>query len=288
MKSPLVELQELLAKSEQRLTDTLRSTIRAKARGDRGDVGRESLRRLLAQTLTLSHLMGRRRAMLELQAHLRGKFAASVSPLVPAVEFEQAVDDILTRHPKLAYGYRAVQELYAESHAFALAKSVDEILTRRVQKVIQDSIFNGEAAPRAQSIVAQLGDWTAAYAETVYRTNVATAYTAGRIAQSQDEDVREVMPAFEFIGRREPPSRRNHAAAVGLIAATDDALWGRYAPPLGYNCTHGIRLVDKYTLRRRGLLNADGSVTTYTPPGFDAAYPDPGFGRGSLATRLAI
>lgn len=208
--------------------------------------------------------------------------------LVVKGSFKEAVDDLITRNPKLAAGYREVQAQYAKGHVFALAKSTDATLTRRVQQLAAKAIREGAPTPSVTKAIAELGDWTENYAETVYHTNAATAYSGGRMAQSRDPDIAAVMPAFELLGRTVPPSRPNHAAAVGLVAGRDDPIWSSFMPPLGYNCTHVVRLVDRVELRRRGLLREDGSVIRYEPPGFAEAYPDPGFGVGSISARYAF
>jgi hypothetical protein len=288
----LDELRSLLAKSEERLARVFRRMIRAKVDGDpqRELSAREELQRLLGQALAVSNILGRRRAILEAEAASghRMRFSVELAPFVPAVEFDEAIADLLRRYPALAPGYLAVQQLYAEGHAFALAKSTDEVLTRHVQKVLAESLRTGAGRASTAKVIAEMGDWTDSYVHTVYATNAATAYAAGRVQQAQDPDIAEVCPAFELVGRAGPPSRANHAAAVGLVAATDDPVWDLFMPPLGYNCSHGVRLLDRFSLQRRGLLRADGTVIPYRPAGFDAAHPDPGFGRGTLGTRLAI
>ena len=101
--------------------------------------------------------------------------------------------------------------------------------------------------PAASKVIQQLGDFTRSYANTVYRTNLNTAYTAGRFQQAQEPGVRTVLPAMErweimdSAVRRGRPidgpkggTKENHAAAHGLVAATTDPIWNRVASPSGY------------------------------------------------------
>ena len=124
-----------------------------------------------------------------------------------------------------------------------------------------------------------MGDFTRAYSETVYRTNLTSAFAAGRFKQVESEEVRRVTPAFEFDAIDDAAVRPNHAAADGLIAAVNDPVWSRISPPLGHNCRCGLRLVDRFELKRRGLLRGF-SVTPYFPPNFREAKPDDGFTKG--------
>lgn len=266
------ELQRFASLSDAALEDCLRSIMRTRIE-NRGETPHlEKLRRILAQTLAMASLLGRRRVLLIAKAKSRGRSLAAaaergqcacfakdtVSPFVPAVRFEEAIDDILTRYPVLAPGYRAVQEAYAKGHAFALAKSTSMVLTKKVQKIMADSVSQGRGLAKTRDVIAQMGDWTRSYSENVYRTNATTAYAQGVRAQAEDPDVLEICPALTFVGRNVPPSRHNHIAAVGLIAGTKDPLWKKYTPPLGYQCLlEGQRVSGRFV---------GGSKTRYLGP----------------------
>ena len=57
-------------------------------------------------------------------------------PIGDSVNFDEAIESLISREPKLAIGWRAVSELYSKQHAFAAAKSVSQKLTERVQKTV--------------------------------------------------------------------------------------------------------------------------------------------------------
>jgi SPP1 gp7 family putative phage head morphogenesis protein len=127
---------------------------------------------------------------------------------------------------------------------------------------------------QGSEIVQRLGDWSRAYADTVYRTNLTSAYTAGRFRQQ--EGVSDVIGAFGFRSRRDDSTRPNHRAAEGLIAPPHDIIWERLSPPLGYNCRCSLRLVSRFELERLGLLR-DGRVMRFEPATLAQAGPDKGF-----------
>lgn len=300
-----VELHRLASISDIALERTLKDVLRAKLDYKDASEPLEKLQRLLAQTLAMASLLGRRRVLLAVRAKARAhghkaafraaadrggcsiQFATDeISPFVPQVEFTEAVEDLLTRYPSLAPGYKAVQELYSKGHSFALAKSTNLVLTKKIQQVLQKSIAQGAGLAKTRDVIANLGGWTRAYSECIYRTGAATAYMSGVVAQMDDPDVAEVMPAMQFIGRSVPPSDVNCTAAVGLIASTKDPIWNKYAPPFHFNCGHGLSGVDRWELKERGLLTKQGTVRIYTPPNFAAAGPLTGFGKGNLRTRL--
>ncbi len=296
------ELKRLTARSNAALTMTINEILKAKIEREDDREWQFKLREQLSQVLALGSLLGRRRVLIQTKAKARGHkleaasqrsgyggalFSADIiSPFVPLVVFEEAVADIFERHPTLAVGYKEVQQRYMRGHAFALAKSTDLTLTKKVQTTLAKAVRSGADKYKTVDLVASLGDWSRAYSEVVYETNTCSAYSAGVIAQSNDPDVMEVCPAMSIIGRQTEPSRPNHIACVGFVAGVKDPDWNVYATPLGYRCTHGMNQVDRWELKERGLLAKDGSVKQWRPPGFNSkAGPDPGFGHSTLAQR---
>ena len=291
VKSPESEFNALADRSTDAFALEFFPMLRAVARGDQAATrrARERIAKVLGQTMTLADFMGRRRALLEFDAAVSREPAASFghSPVVPKVTFSEAYKDLLTREPRLAVNAEEVAELYRETHAFALAKSAEKAITRAVQGAITSSVKSGVSMPSTSKIVQSLGDFTRSYANTVYRTNLNTAYTAGRFQQAQEPGVRTVLPAMERWSVRDSSLRagrhqdggENHAAAHGLVAATTDRIWQTLAPPSGYGCRCGVRLVSVSELRKRGLLDANGAVIRYEPPGFGKFRAHANFGR---------
>lgn len=275
------EREAILARTARPLVVAMHRAARATAMGDSFEhtAAVEEMGRCISQVLGLCWLLGARRTLLLFRAAARReKFAASPAPLVPAFEFEAAVESLLKLEPKLEIGWKAVQEALSKERGFALAKSADLELTFRVQKAIAEGMRSGRGMATVEEAVKDATDWTRAYAENVYRTNAASAYTAGQFEMARDEDVSEVMTAFEYQSVNDADTRPNHRAADGLVAATDDPIWHTYSPPLGFQCRCNIRLVSKYELEGRGLYSpATGKVTRSIPPNFAQAHPDDGF-----------
>ena len=294
---PRDELAELAAHSTAQFTGALLAYARAlispapNKSASSTDACEERLRELLAQTLTLSELMGRRRLLLEADA-IRAKsgskaqpgypsyysFTAPLlrSPVVPKLTFWGAVKDILTREPRLASKFDSIWDLYRTRHAFALGKKTTLKVTKKVRDTVAEHIRTGAGEFRAGEVISKLGDWSEAYGRTVYRTNLATAYSAGHFKEAQDPDVADLVGAFEFNAVPDAMARPNHRAAHGLIAPVNDPVWSRLSPPLGFNCRCSLRLVDRFELQRKGLLRG-GVVSKLTPGNFAMAGADKGF-----------
>lgn len=307
--APSDELAYLTSQSVVPLERVLTAYVRALLEEDwiERRVAFEAVQDALGRLTAFANLLGRRRMnMLWRAAAARAPREERVAlaaasawtlaatprqPLLPVVEFQQATSDILTREPEIAPGYEAVQALYREQHAFALAKSTSLAVTRRVQKLLAEEMRGGTWASRKTADrIQELGPWTKEYADTVFATNVRTAYTAGQWARVADPAVREVLPAMLFRSALMVTSRPNHTACHGLIAPIDSTLWESYSPPLGYNCHCAIDELSVYDLERRNLIGRDGKPLTVQPPGFAAgrAHPDPGFGGGRPDRRIAF
>lgn len=251
------------------------------------------LAKLIRDTLVLSDLHGRRRTLLEAD-HLgrmerKAKFAElpDRNPIMYGVPFIEAIDDLLTREPRLASGWVETADLYNQEHVFALARSASMRLTKRVMDAVGRMMSEGQLAGKTEDEILKAAadeshDWTRSYSATIFRTNVSHAYNQGRFQQARDPDVRQVIKALEVVGVPDDRERENHRYARGLIADVQDPVWSRAKPPYGFNCRHGTIFVSKFELERRGLLRPDGSVRRYEPAGFERFSPDPGFRGGEF------
>jgi SPP1 gp7 family putative phage head morphogenesis protein len=103
------------------------------------------------------------------------------------------------------------------------------------------------------------------YWETVFRTNIQTAYNAGRAYQ-----FRKAKPAYlEFVGITDARQTRICRARSGVIRPADDPWWSSNWPPLHFNCRSTVRAIHKEEFETLGL-----SVTRNLP----SEPPAKGFG----------
>lgn len=281
-RKPVDELAALYAAGAPELTDAILRVARdmTAAKGATALAATEALRETIVHQMILADLLGRRRLLQEADALDPEKVAAGLKPTqwqydtIPEVPFREAVADIVKREPRLAETAEQVAEVYQRGHGFAAAHSSSLTVTRKVQRVVA-AMSQGGTIPQAKKVIAEIADWTRAYAETVYRTNLNTAYTAGRFEQMKDPAVARVMGAFKLTSIRDADVRRgrpedhgeNHLASDGLIAAPDDPVWEFARPPHGYNCRCAIRPVSRYELERLKLSDENGKVEAFHPRG---------------------
>lgn len=309
MKDAHDEILELLKKSSAPFADAILELARAEAgvSESRRRLAMRELGVLFRNTLGLSDLLGRRRLELSAKGRTRNSlrdrstdlvdtfggggpilFAAN-SPVVPHVEFEEAVADIVSRTPELASSWEEVAKVY-EKHGFALAKSTSLVTTTKVadtlKRLLKDGIDLATGPKRIQAIGGALHDWSLGYAENVQRTNMSRAYTAGRFRHATDPDVAKVIGALEYNAVGDSRTRRgrpkedrgeNHLAADGILAHPRDGIWNGYSPPLGYRCLCGLREIDRWELEERGLLRGS-TVIRVLPATFSQVVKTPGFG----------
>ena len=237
--------------------------------------------------------MGRRRVLLELAA-LTGRRAFAERderdvPFLPDVPFEEALDDILDRYSEAVVGWEAARDAW-EQGAFATARGATVRINGRIQAILGRAILEGTDQGLAERrIIAALSSgapvgeldglgYTRAYAETVFRTAVASAYSAGRKEMARSSAVRRSVTAWRFVTAHDVDVRDNHKAAENLVAHFDDPVWLTLSPPLGYQCRCSLELVPTATAKRLGAVSADGEPRPVAiPPG---AAPDPGFRSG--------
>lgn len=79
--------------------------------------------------------------------------------------------------------------------------------------------------------------------ETIFRTNVQTAYSTGRYKQMVEQ--KEAFPNWEYDAVNDSATRPSHAALDGKIFPADHPFWDTWYPPNGYNCRCGVNPVHK-------------------------------------------
>jgi SPP1 gp7 family putative phage head morphogenesis protein len=131
--------------------------------------------------------------------------------------------------------------------------------------------------------------------ETIYRTNTASAYEAGRY-QEQMANI-DNRPYAEYIGILDNRIRPRHRAMSGRIFRLDDPIWSIIWPPNGYRCRCTTRTYTESDIGRKNLtpssskgklipvdqiINKAGETRPaigYADPITGKTFlPDPGFG----------
>jgi phage putative head morphogenesis protein, SPP1 gp7 family len=122
--------------------------------------------------------------------------------------------------------------------------------------------------------------------DTIFRTNIQSAYAAGRY-QQQMRNVAD-RPYWEYNAVMDNRTRPTHAALNGRVFRWDDPIWQTIYPPNGYNCRCWVRALTEAQIKNHPLgveSSDDRLVTVQQPYGLDGemrpvkAYRDPKTGQ---------
>jgi SPP1 gp7 family putative phage head morphogenesis protein len=96
---------------------------------------------------------------------------------------------------------------------------------------------------------------------TIYRTNVQSAYMAGRWKAA--EAAKRTHPYLQYVAVMDSRTRPTHAAMNGRAFAVDDPIWHTHYPPNGYNCRCRTRPMTRRALEREGvaLSSSEGRLS---------------------------
>lgn len=113
--------------------------------------------------------------------------------------------------------------------------------------------------------------------ETIYRTNVQSAYMAGRYAQMMRAV--KLRPYWQYSAVADGRTRPAHLALHGKVYPADHAFWGTWYPPNGFRCRCTVKSLSKRQVQARGL-----AVESEIPTVLDEqAHGIPGLGTVSMA-----
>ena len=250
------------------------AVAKAAVQGD--PVSPEALRRI-------HDTMAKARAWASLQAGqqthnavtMRAQFAAprrlDVSTFY-SLPFDEAILAWIMRHPDVLIDPDDLLELYWERGATVVELALVQTQSL-VDRAIAKALTDGVPLRNWRAVMAATQGETEAYWETVYRTNVAQAYSDGQ--RMQAKALPDVI-GFRRVTTRDNVTRPNHRAAHGLVYAKDhwNADW--FAAPFGFNCRCTDVPVTRAMARRAGIEFTDNG-DPILPDWPAEARPDLGF-----------
>jgi SPP1 gp7 family putative phage head morphogenesis protein len=152
--------------------------------------------------------------------------------------FEEALKFIRSRIPMTEAEFKALARR-AKSKAFSVSSVAGLDALREIRDSLGDAIEKGWTLAewkRDVSIILKHWDVEGYRAETIYRTNLQSAYQAGRYEQMSDPDVLEMRPYWRYVAVIDDHTRPEHAAMHGKVFPADDPIWDVWYPPNGFNC----------------------------------------------------
>lgn len=186
------------------------------------------------------------------------------------------------------------QEIWADAHtrAFTVAKAMNmDVLTTlrgEVDKALSDGLTEAQFAENLIPRLKALGWWgqqtwvdnqgqtrrvqlgSPYRLRTIYRTNLQTAYMAGRYRKQLATTRRR--PYWMYVAVMDSHTRPSHAALNGRVFRYDDPIWQYLYPPNGWNCRCRVRTLTARQVEQMGLTveNGEDYIETFnTDAGMD-------------------
>lgn len=205
--------------------------------------------------------------------------------ITPAAGFNvparEAIERFYDKGLKKSFAW---QDVAAAEHAnsFTVAKMMDMDLLADVKASLEEALESGTVyrewadnmIPQlqakgwwgrkavldpltGQTVVAQLG--SPARLQTIFRTNMASAYAAGH--WDMIEDQAEDAPFLLYDAIDDYRTRPAHKAWDGKVYPITDKFWKTHTPPCGWNCRCTVIQLDEADLEDLGLKPEKSSPT---------------------------
>jgi SPP1 gp7 family putative phage head morphogenesis protein len=163
--------------------------------------------------------------------------------------FQEAVDWFLamTSMPRPEFDKLAAIEK-ARAFTAAYIYKADEL--QRVYDAVGAALKKGQTLNDFKKATADMltRPW---HRETVFRTNVLSAYGRGHWEQAQD--IKSLRPYARYSAVMDGRTRPSHARLHGLVYPLDSEFWKLYWPPWDYNCRCAAITMSQYDLDKEGL-----------------------------------
>lgn len=130
------------------------------------------------------------------------------------------------------YNTRALQILNDTS------KEIQEALDKTFQDLVDEGAHVAEAVRVLSAKFDELGlsPTKPHKLETIYRTQMQLAFSAGRWQAEQHPDIQEILWGYKYVTVGDDRVRDEHAALEGVTLPKEDSFWNRWYPPNGWNC----------------------------------------------------
>ena len=143
----------------------------------------------------------------------------------------------------------------AKQRAFYVTGLARRDLVQLVSDGIEEALKDGETlADFKKRIVAaiQAQGWHDYRVENIFRTNMQTAYSAGRYKKMQA--VKASRPYWQYIAVMDRRVRPSHAILHKKVYPAEHEFWASNSPPNGLRCRCGVRTRSERQVKAQGLI----------------------------------
>lgn len=142
----------------------------------------------------------------------------------------------------------------AKHRAFYVTGLAKHDLVQLVSDGIEEALKSGETLPQfKERIMAaiQTQGWHDYRIENIFRTNLQTAYAAGRYKKMQA--VKASRPYWQYMAVMDKRVRPAHAMLHGRVYPADHEFWASHYPPNGFRCRCCVRTLSERQVHKMGL-----------------------------------
>lgn len=171
--------------------------------------------------------------------------------------------------------FAALRDRFRAGGFTAVKLASDELLVRAKQAIAAAldggmTVDEAAGAIRDGAITLGIEPGSSGYLETVVRTNVASAYGAGKLAAQRDPVVVQLRPYVQYLTAGDTRVRARHALLHLRVFENGSELADFYHPPLGYCCRCTTTTMSARQFGDRGLALTTTRVEDAGPdPGWD-------------------
>ena len=134
----------------------------------------------------------------------------------------------------------------ARSRAFYVTGLAEMDMVNLVHGGIAEALENGETLADFKKRIAEVIEregWKGHRVETVFRTSMQSAYSAGRYAKQRA--VKELLPYWRYVTVGDSRVRPSHAMLSGKVFPADHPFWAENYPPNGFKCRCAVQALSK-------------------------------------------
>ena len=159
-----------------------------------------------------------------------------------------------------------------ENHCFTVAKVANADVLQMFSDELQSALDNGTPYQEFKKNITEVldkkgyskrSDGSAFRLDTIYRTNLQTAFMAGRY--NLQKETADMFPIWQYVAVMDSRTRPAHAALNGTALRADDPFWETCSCPNGYNCRCRTKAMDEETAAKRGITVQDGKDVDFKP-----------------------
>lgn len=147
-------------------------------------------------------------------------------------------------------GYTALEVLQEFSDTLTIA--VKEGQTKREFMEHMNSFL-------AEKGLDEMNPWKS---DTIFRTNVQTAYNAGHYQSMTSPETLRLRPYWQYRTAYDDKVREDHALMHGAVYRANDPIWDIWYPPNGFRCRCIVASLSRRQVEERGLTVREGPPRT--------------------------